>query len=180
MVTNLLSTALVRRGLPTPDYLLSYRRNMQRLLDHVWTQLTKARLTMSCILLVIVLTSAFKEYWGRAWADYIVYIYISASGVSALLVCMAPHPQITRRHCSKFSVAPLLIWTSKNSSTVKSSVVFESHRRIGKLPGSYSSTVSVGWIRLYHVSAHSPIGQSSSIIFTEDMSSSSNPCWVQL
>ena len=79
-----------------------------------------------------------------------------ASGVSPLLVCMALHPQITCRHCTKFSVAPLSIWTSQSSSTVCSLVVFDSHRRIGKLPSSYSFTVSAGWIHLYHVSVHSP------------------------
>ena len=31
----------------------------------------------------------------------------NAIGVSALLVCMALHLQITRRHCSKFSVVPM-------------------------------------------------------------------------
>ena len=37
------------------------------------------------------------------------YIASSVSDVSTLLVCMALHPQITHRRCSKFSVAPLLI-----------------------------------------------------------------------
>ena len=59
------------------------------------------------------ITSAFKEYWRRAWADYIVtiatYAAVHASGVSTPLVCIAVHPQITRRHCSKLNVAPLSI-----------------------------------------------------------------------
>ena len=79
------------------------------------------------------------------------YICSSTDGVSVLLAgYMALQPQITvtRTHCSKFSVTPLLIWISQNSSTVSSSVVFDSsHRRVVKLPSSYSS---------YHVSAHSP------------------------
>ena len=65
---------------------------------------------------ILITTSAFKEYWGRALADYIVtiatYMYIvcsSVSGVSALLVCTAIHSLMTRRHCSKFSVALLSI-----------------------------------------------------------------------
>ena len=71
--------------------------------------------------------------------------------------CTALYPQITRRHCSKFGVASLSMWTSQNSSTVSPSVVFDLHRYVSMLPGSYSSTVSVGWIcGLYHVSAHSP------------------------
>ena len=84
---------------------------------------------------------------------------VTYSGVSALLVTFftSLHPQITCRHCSKFSVVFMSIWTSQNSSTVSSLVAFDSHcRHVGKLPGSYSSTVSVGWIRLYHVSVHSP------------------------
>ena len=89
------------------------------------------------------------------------------------------HPQITRRQCSKFSVASLSIWTSQNSSTVSSSVVFDSHKRIGKLLGSYSSTVSVGWVRLYHnVCAFTYL--SSLIIFMADTRSSSRPhCSVE-
>ena len=75
------------------------------------------------IKIMFLITSAFKEYWGQAWADYIVTIAAlqssNASGVPALLVCTALHPQITRRHCSEFSVAHLLIWTSQNSSTVQ-------------------------------------------------------------
>ena len=53
-------------------------------------------------------------------------------------------------------------------STVSSSVVSdsESHRRVGKLPGSYSFTVPVYWIH-FHVSGHSWFTYlSSSIIFT--------------
>ena len=49
---------------------------------------------------------------GQVWADYIVTIAtctkpaVNASDVSALLVCMALYPQMTCRHCSKFSVMP--------------------------------------------------------------------------
>ena len=118
------------------------------------------------------------EYWGQAWADYcdISYIASSASDVSALLVCMALHPQITHR---QFSVAPISISTSQNSSTVSPSVVSDSHWHVGKLPNSYtsrySSTISVGWISLYHVSAHSPISHSVfvGIILTADKVQSS-------
>ena len=102
---------------------------------------------------------------------------VTYSGVSALLVTFftSLHPQITCRHCSKFSVTLMSIWTSQNSSTVSSLVVFDSHcRHVGKLSGSYSSTVSVGWIRLYHVCAFTYL--SLSIIFTADTSSSSRPC----
>ena len=54
------------------------------------------------------------------------YIASSAShsDVSALLVCTALHPQITRRHCSKFSVVPLSMSTPQNSSTVTESISF--------------------------------------------------------
>ena len=89
------------------------------------------------------------------------YITSSASDVSALLVCIALHPKITCRHCSKFKVAPMSIWTSQNNSAVKQPIscfwFMKSYsRHVGKLPGSYSSTVSIGWIRLYLVSAQSP------------------------
>ena len=104
------------------------------------------------------------------------YIASSPSDVFALLVCKALHPQISHRHCSKFSVTSMSIWTSQNSSTISPSVVSELHRCVGKLPGSYSSTISVSWISLYHVSAHSPT-LSSLITFTADMNSSScGPC----
>ena len=86
-----------------------------------------------------------------------IIIASSASDVSALLVCTALQPQITHRYCSKFNVVPLLIWMSRNKTTVSPSVVSDSHRWVGKLPGSNSSALSVGWIRLYHVPArHSP------------------------
>ena len=43
------------------------------------------------------------------------------------------------------------------SKPIHTSVVSDSHRRVGKFPGSYNSTVSVHWIRgLYPVSEHSP------------------------
>ena len=75
-------------------------------------------------------------------------------GSSALLVCTTLQPQITHKHCSKFSVVmPMSIWMSKNSCTVSLSVVSNSHWHIGKLTSSYSFTVSVGWIRLYCVCA---------------------------
>ena len=45
-----------------------------------------------------------------------------------------------------------------------------------KLPGSYSSTVSVGWIHLYHASVHSPTCACSSIKITADTTISSHPC----
>ena len=108
------------------------------------------------------ITSAFTEYWGWAWADYIradySYICSSASGVSALLVCTALHPQMPRRHCNKFSVVPMLIWTSRNSSTVTLIGRFDSHRFVGKMSGSYSSMHCLSrLICLYHVSIHLPV-----------------------
>ena len=97
------------------------------------------------------------EYWGRAWADYcyISYIASSASDVSALLVCMALHLQISRRAVQCRAHVDMNV--TKQHYSQPWSVVSDSHWRVGKLPGSYSSTFSVGWIRLYHVSAHSPI-----------------------
>ena len=107
------------------------------------------------------------------------YICSSANGVSALLVCAALHPQMTHRHCSKFSVAPLLTWTSQNSSTVSSSAIFYSHRRVGKLPGSYSSMHCLS--RLYYVSAHSPtLYLSLSIIFMADHADTTFSCCEKL
>ena len=66
------------------------------------------------------------------------YIASSVSDVSALLVCTALHPQISCRQCSKFSVAPMLILMSQDSSTVSPSVVSDSHRHIGKLLAALS------------------------------------------
>ena len=95
--------------------------------------------------------------------------------VSALLVCTALHPQITCRHCSKFSVASLSIWTSQNSSTVSIPVVFDS---------SHSQAHwQVAWQLQFHcLSRLNPFIPcvcaftylSSSIIFTADTSSSIN------
>ena len=105
--------------------------------------------------------------------------------VSALLVCVALHPQMTRRHCSKFSVAPLSIWTSQNSSAVITSVVFDSLH-------SQARWQLVGQLQFHCLSRLNPFIPcvcaftylSSSIIFTADMSSSRRHCrsveWMQL
>ena len=113
------------------------------------------------------------QHWSKTPYCDNSYICSSGSGVSALLVYMALHPQITHRHCSKFSsVTPMSIWMSQTAViqsahrsfwftqarwqvAVQLIGHFDSHRHVGKLRGSY--TVSVCWIRLYHVSAHSPI-----------------------
>ena len=87
------------------------------------------------------------------------------------------YTKITRRHCSKFSVAPLLLMrTSQNSSTVLGTVIppvasdSVSHRCVGKLPGSYClSRLNARFLPC--VCAFTYL--SSSIIFTADTSSSS-------
>ena len=84
------------------------------------------------------------------------------------------YPQITRRHYSKFSVAPMSILTSQNNSTVSSSVVFDSHRRVGRLPGSYSQLHCLSRLNPFIPCVCAFIYLSSSIIFTEDTSSSSH------
>ena len=58
--------------------------------------------------------------------------------------------QLTRRHCSKFSVMPMSIWMSQNSSTVSPSVVYTG------VVASCRATVLSCSICLYHVSAHLP------------------------
>ena len=110
--------------------------------------------------LFIFITSAFMEYWGRAWADYcdISYIASSASVISALLV-YSVQVYIHKQHAGTLasSVSRLCRYEHhKTARTVSPSVVSDSQRRVGKLMSSYSSTVSVGWICLYHVSAQSP------------------------
>ena len=99
------------------------------------------------------ITSAFMDCWEWAWADYIVtlnnYIASSASDVSALLVCTALQPRITRRHCSKFSVVPCRYEHHKTA-------VYSPASQLASCWAAYSSTVSVDWIHLYHVSVHSP------------------------
>ena len=56
---------------------------------------------------------------------YIVTIATcSASGVSALLVCTALHPQMSCRHCIKCRA-----YVDQNSGMVSSLVVFDSHKR---------------------------------------------------
>ena len=94
----------------------------------------------------------------------------------SLLVCMALdlHPQITRRHCSKSSVTPLLIWTSQNNSTVSSLVVILIHTgALGSCRAATAPLSAVDWIRIPCVCTFTYL--SSSIIFTADMSSSSCP-----
>lgn len=52
----------------------------------------------------------------------------SVSHVSALLVCTAQHPQITHRHCSKFSVTPTVNMNITKQPTVSSIIVSDSYR----------------------------------------------------
>ena len=101
--------------------------------------------------------SAFKNSGGELGPELIIIETIalyswsvqcgasSASDVSTLYRSTSN----THRHRSKFNVD--YEW-HKNSSTVSPSVI--SHKCDGKLPGHYNSTVSVGSISLYHVSAH--------------------------
>ena len=58
---------------------------------------------------IIIITSAFKEYWGEPELIILCYICSSASHLCTWLVCTTLHPQTTHRHCSKFSVAPMSI-----------------------------------------------------------------------
>ena len=58
--------------------------------------------------------------------------------------------QLTRRYCSKFSVMPMSIWMSQNSSTVSPSVVYTG------VVASCQATVPSCSICLYHVSVHLP------------------------
>ena len=125
-----------------------------------------------------IITSAFKEYWGQAWADYYcgnsyMYICSSASGVSTLLICMALHPQITCRHCSRFSV---MAYVDMNVTKQQYIGCFQlTQACVGKLQDSYGSTVSVGWISgLYHVSAHSPTCRLTNLDGRHELSS--RPC----
>ena len=112
------------------------------------------------------MTSAFKEYGVRLSWFYCDNSYITscASDVSLLLVCTAPHPQITCRHCSniniKFSVAPM--YKSAVQSGSPSAVLYHmgvlASCRAAAAPLSHQL---VGWIHLYHASAHSPTCRSS-------------------
>ena len=74
------------------------------------------------------------------------------------------------------------IWTSQNSSTVRPSVVFDSHRRIGNLPGQLQRHCLSKLNPFIHVPCVCTFTYlSSSIIFTADMSSSSRPwCSAQV
>ena len=116
---------------------------------------------------ILLLTSAFMEYWGRAWADYYCdnsYIASSASDASALLVRMAsihPHATNTQAH-SKFSVAPVLLPVYYRNAT-NQQYSPEAHRSL--LPGSYRSTYLSSSI-IFHGSprvSQSPIGIPSPI-----------------
>ena len=110
-----------------------------------------------------------------SWSSYDnSYIRSSASGVSAVLVCMALYPQITCRHCSKFSVAPLSIWMSQ--------------KQYSKLIGCFWFTQArwevAGQLQLHCLSRLNPFIPCvckftylpSVIIFTADTSTFSHPC----
>ena len=117
-----------------------------KLLHNVWVRTWDISTSNQCY--------NFQGILGASLSSWLYcensYICSSAIGVSALLVCTA---HITRRHCSKFSITPLSILMSQNSITV---FLMHTGASVCKLQAC-SYTVSVGWICLYHVSAHSPI-----------------------
>ena len=92
---------------------------------------------------------------------------------------MTLHPQITRRHCSISSVS-CLCWYERHKTALQSAhQLFLIHTGLGVLASckaaTVSSTVSVGWIHLYHVSKAFTY-MSLLIEITADASSSSCPC----
>ena len=110
------------------------------LLRHNYELAKLTVLLVICCKLVHSWNTGASLSWLYCDNSYYTAAANSASDVSALLVCMALHPQITRR---QFSVVPMSIWTSQNSSTVSPSVVSDSHWHVGMLPGSYSFIVFV-------------------------------------
>ena len=105
-----------------------------------------------------LITSAFKEYCGWAWADYSCdnsYICSSASGVSALLVCTALHPQITHRHRSKFS---RLVSRLCRYERHKTAVIQSAHRSFlihtGALSSCWAATLSQHAKSVYTMCLH--------------------------
>ena len=103
-----------------------------------------------------------------------IFLCSSTDGVSVLLVCMALRPQITHRHCSKFSLS---IWTSQNSM------------QYSKLIGRFWFITQARWqvagqlqlhclsrLNLFIPCVCTFTYLSTSIIFTADTSSSSRPC----
>ena len=100
--------------------------------------------------------------WGWAWADY----YCDTTSFTNFCIRCEPTVPVMSLHCtaqhSGTAVSSMSclcwLWTSQNTSTVSHFTQTHwsvSHMRDGKLPGQHSSTVSVGSICLYHVSAHS-------------------------
>ena len=115
--------------------------------------------------------------WGRAWADY----YCDTTSFTNFCIRCEPSVPVIPLHCAArhpisntgtavSSMSCLCwLWTSQNSSTVSHFTQTQwsvSHMRDGKLPGQHSSTVSVGSICLYHVSAITYLP--SSTIFMAD------------
>ena len=146
-----------------------------------WTSLLRNILSTkyACVNNVSI-TSTFKEYWGQAWADYIVTIatYAAVPVVSQHVSLYSSTSTITRRHCSKFSITPMSTWISQHSSTVSSSAVLDSHKRVGKF------SCLCRQLQLHCLNRLNPFIPcvctftylSSSVIFTADTSSSSRPC----
>ena len=100
--------------------------------------------------IIILVHSGNTGRW--AWADYYCDNSCSSSSdVSTLLVYKVLQPQITRRHCNKFSVMPVNVTKQQYSRVAHRSLA---SCRAATAPLSVSS--SVGWIHLYYVSADSP------------------------
>ena len=116
------------------------------------------------------------EYWGWAWADYIVtiaqYIALHMRWVSSArmfaLNGLTPK-KLTCRHCSKFSVIPTSIRTLQNqpqnnnpvplinSIDTLPSIYSVSYRHSGKFQGHYSSCAQSIYIMRQRIDAYLPI-----------------------
>ena len=76
------------------------------------------------------------------------------------LCTVSVYGSTSRRHCIKFSVMPMLTWMSQTSTqsttTAAHRIVSESHMHVGKLPGSYSSTVFSRLNPFYTMSVPAP------------------------
>ena len=109
-------------------------------------------------------TSAFKEYWRQAWADYIVTIatYVTVPVVSQHCWCTSTN---NTQRCTFVE--------SHERATVSPSVVFDSHRQHWQVAGQLQlhclNTLFISCICAFTYLA-------SSIIFMADTCSSNHPC----
>ena len=108
------------------------------------------------------------EYWGRAWADYIVTIPTKPAVLVMSLHCCSTSTKTCMQGVKCYPYVDMNVSEQQYSSAHQSfpDMVSDSHRHVGKLPGSYSFTQCLSRLNSFILFVCLFTYLSPSIIFT--------------